>query len=74
MFCKGGQSEEILGDMVSWRENNGHIATKLNPWDGKNYKEESLREQVAHFCYEDFWIKGRKRSLVIFFTCVSSYF
>lgn len=43
----GGQSEEILGDMASWREKNGHIGTKLNPWDGKNYKEESLREQLS---------------------------
>ena len=33
--------------MTSWREKNGHIATKLNPWDGKSYKEESLREQVT---------------------------
>ena len=32
--------------MTGWRENGGVIATKLNPWDGKNYKEQSLRDQV----------------------------
>ena len=25
----------------------GKMASKLNPWDGKNYKEESLRDQVG---------------------------
>ena len=25
------------------------MASKLNPWDGKNYKEESLREQVHRY-------------------------
>jgi len=43
----GGKSEEMIGDMSSWREKGGSVATKLNPWDGKNFKEESLREQLA---------------------------
>jgi hypothetical protein len=25
----------------------GTVATKLNPWEGKNYQEPSLREQVC---------------------------
>ena len=24
------------------------MADKINPWNGKNYKEESIREQVSH--------------------------
>jgi len=47
----GGDSEKIIGKMTAWRQNNGSVATKLNPWDGKNYKEESLREQIS-ICLE----------------------
>jgi len=42
----GGESETMLGAMSSWKEK-GKMASKLNPWDGKNYKEESLRDQMS---------------------------
>lgn len=44
MYSNGG-SETILGEMDTWKTS-GAIATKVNPWEGKNYKEASLKEQV----------------------------
>jgi len=42
----GGQSEAILGDMQSWKENGGLVDDKINPWDKKDFSEESIRFQV----------------------------
>ena len=33
MYC-GGETENILGQMDSWKTR-GSVATKVNPWDGK---------------------------------------
>ena len=46
MYC-GGKTEEILGemkDLLSSKE--AKLATKINPWDKKNFGEESIKEQV----------------------------
>lgn len=43
----GGESEAIMGQMDRLKEEGVFIATKVNSWDGKNFKEASLREQVA---------------------------
>lgn len=40
-----GESETILGSMDSWKTQ-GTMADKINPWNGKNYQEASIREQV----------------------------
>ena len=47
MYC-GGKTEEILGEM---RNNlpsikDAKLATKINPWDKKNFGEASIKEQV----------------------------
>jgi len=42
----GGESEKTLGQINSWKEK-GTIATKVNPWEGKNLGEESIRKQVS---------------------------
>jgi len=41
----GGQSEQILGDIGAWKGKTA-MATKINPWDGKNFGSVSVREQV----------------------------
>jgi len=38
--------ETSLGNMESWKTS-GTIATKVNPWEGKNFAEKSLREQIS---------------------------
>ena len=47
MYC-GGKTETILGEMKkdSWWNKGGKMATKINPWDGKNFGEDSIRTQV----------------------------
>merc|ERR1719414_2003435 len=47
MYC-GGKTEEILGNM---RKDlplmaEAKLATKINPWDKKNFGENSIKEQV----------------------------
>lgn len=42
----GGDSEKIIGQMNSFKEK-GTVATKINPWEGKNLGEESIRNQVS---------------------------
>merc|ERR1719150_2503216 len=47
MYC-GGKTEEILGNM---RKDlplmaDAKLATKINPWDKKNFGENSIKEQV----------------------------
>ena len=44
MYC-GGKTQTILGDMESWKEK-GLMGDKINPWDKKNFGEESIRMQV----------------------------
>ena len=47
MYC-GGKTEEILGKMRndSWTTSGVKIATKINPWDKKNFGEASIKSQV----------------------------
>jgi len=42
----GGQSETILGEIDQWKGGATQMATKINPWDGKNFGAESVRQQV----------------------------
>ena len=49
MYC-GGKTEEILGNM---RKDlplmaEAKLATKINPWDKKNFGENSIKEQVTN--------------------------
>merc|ERR1719221_2134443 len=44
MYC-GGKTQTILGDMEAWKEK-GLMGDKINPWDKKNFGEESIRMQV----------------------------
>jgi len=44
MYC-GGKSETMLGEMPAWK-GAAAMATKINPWDGKNLGAASVREQV----------------------------
>merc|ERR1719477_425337 len=44
MYC-GGKTQTILGDMECWKER-GLMGDKINPWDKKNFGEESIRMQV----------------------------
>ena len=46
LMYSGGKSETIIGDMACWRDQSGVVDTKINPWDNKNYGEESIRSQV----------------------------
>jgi len=46
LMYTNGDSETALGKMDSWKSG-GTMATKINPWEGKNYKEKSLREQIG---------------------------
>jgi len=46
LMYSGGKSEAIIGDMASWREVGGLVDDKINPWDKKNFGEESIRSQV----------------------------
>jgi aflatoxin B1 aldehyde reductase len=41
----GGKTQAILGEMECWKER-GLIGDKINPWDKKNFGEESIRMQV----------------------------
>jgi len=41
----GGKSETILGEMECWKKS-GLVDDKINPWDKKNFSEESIRSQV----------------------------
>jgi aflatoxin B1 aldehyde reductase len=45
LMYSGGKSESLLGDMAVWK---GVVpmATKINPWDGKDFRAGSVREQV----------------------------
>ena len=46
MYC-GGKTEEILGEMKDLLSSkDAKLATKINPWDKKNFGEESIKEQV----------------------------
>ena len=46
LMYSGGKSEAIIGDMDSWRQVGGLVDDKINPWDKKNFGEESIRSQV----------------------------
>ena len=46
LMYSGGKSETIIGDMACWRDKGGLIDDKINPWDKKNFGEESIRAQV----------------------------
>jgi len=46
LMYSGGKSEKIIGEMSSWRDVGGLIDDKINPWDKKNFGEESIRSQV----------------------------
>jgi len=46
LMYSGGKSEKIIGEMSSWREVDGLIDDKINPWDKKDFGEESIRSQV----------------------------
>ena len=46
LMYSGGKSETIIGDMACWRDQSGVVDTKINPWDNKNFGEESIRSQV----------------------------
>ena len=46
LMYSGGKSESLLGEMACWREQGGLIDDKINPWDKKNFGEESIRSQV----------------------------
>jgi len=46
LMYSGGKSESLLGEMACWREKGGLIDDKINPWDKKNFGEESIRSQV----------------------------
>jgi hypothetical protein len=43
-FCRASGVENVV---VIRDQELGTVATKLNPWEGKNYQEPSLREQVC---------------------------
>ncbi len=43
-FCRAPGVENVV---VIREQELGTVATKLNPWEGKNYQEPSLREQVC---------------------------
>ena len=47
MYC-GGKTEEILGEMRKDLPiiKEAKLATKINPWDKKNFGEASIKEQV----------------------------
>ena len=46
MYC-GGKTEEILGEMKDLIAPKGaKLATKINPWDKKNFGEASITTQV----------------------------
>ena len=47
MYC-GGKTEEILGEInnETWNTAGVKLATKINPWDKKNFGEESIRAQI----------------------------
>ena len=46
MYC-GGKTEEILGEMKNLLlSKEAKLSTKINPWDKKNFGEESIKEQV----------------------------
>ena len=46
LMYSGGKSETIIGDMSCLRDKAGFVDTKINPWDNKNFGEESIRAQV----------------------------
>jgi len=46
LMYSGGKSETIIGDLACLREQEGVVDTKINPWDNKNFGEESIRSQV----------------------------
>ena len=46
LMYTGGKSEKIIGDMSSFAELGGLVDDKINPWDKKNFGEESIRQQV----------------------------
>jgi aflatoxin B1 aldehyde reductase len=41
----GGKTDTILGEMECWK-GKGLMDDKINPWDKKNFGEESIRKQV----------------------------
>ena len=45
IMYSGGKSETILGEMDCWK-GKGLVDDKINPWDKKNFGEESIRKQV----------------------------
>ena len=47
MYC-GGKTEQILGEMRKDLPiiKEAKLATKINPWDKKNFGEASIKEQV----------------------------
>jgi len=45
LMYSGGKSETLLGEMACWKGAT-EMATKINPWEGKNFGRESVRKQV----------------------------
>lgn len=45
LMYSGGKSETLLGEMATWK-GAAPMATKINPWEGKNFGRESVRKQV----------------------------
>ena len=46
LMYSGGKSESLLGEMNCWKDGVGLLDDKINPWDKKNFGEESIRKQV----------------------------